>query len=384
MEWELRKFISPDVQFGVGARSLVGQYARKLHGKLALIVTYPDVIEAGWVKNVQDNLAAEGVDSVVYPDVTPNAKDREVMGGAEVYKSSGCNMIIAVGGGSVIDCAKGIGVVSTNNGQIQDFYGDDKVRIPIPKLITVQTTAGTGVSVTRYAMISDTKHKAKMSVDSPLIIPVAALEDPEMAVTMDNYATVCSGADAITQALEGFVSKTHSPITDLLAIQAVGETMEYLPRVIERTQDVDLRGHMTLANISGGLVTSNASVGLVHSISHAIGGLYDLTHGEINMALLEYVVEYNFEDAMERYRQIAYYMGIDSDSMPPILIKQEIINAIREFRNNIGLTKSLSELGVQRQDFAFLARNALNDFALGSNPKKPSQKDIESICEQAY
>lgn len=384
MEWEIRPFASPEIHFGVGARNLVGQYAKKLSGTRVLIATDPNLIKAGWARNIEVNLAAEGIKSAIYSEVTPNPKDHEVMRGAKAYKDHKCDLIVAIGGGSVIDCAKGIGVVSTNGGKISDYYEAETVKTPLPKLICIQTTSGTGNEVTRYAIIADTANKLKMAVDSALLIPAVTLADPEVTVTADRHATACAGADALAQGIEGFVSKKHAPMTDLHAMQATSEALTYLPAVIARPNDVDLRAHVKLAHLSGGLVTSNAGVGLVHAMAHPVGGLYDLSHGEIIIALLEYVIAFNFDEAMERYKSIAKYMGLDADHLPPVRIKQGIIRVIRQFRQDIGLTKSLSELGVKRSDFALLAQNALNDFTVGTNPKQPSLKDIETLYEQAY
>ena len=384
MEWEIRLFATPEIHFGLGARNLVGQCAKKLGGNRALIVTDHNVIKAGWVDNVKDSLEEEGIKFAVYADVTPNVKDREVMSSARAYQDHACDLIVAVGGGSVIDCAKGAGVISANGGQIADYYGYEKVRAPLPKLICIQTTAGTGVDVTRYAMILDTANKIKVGVDSALLMPVVALSDPEVTVTADRYVTACAGADGLVQGIEGYVSKMHSPMADLHAMQALNETFKYLPAVIDRPDDVDLRAHVMLGHLSGGLATANSGVGLAHAMSHPVGGLYDLRHGEINLALLEYVIAFNFDEAMERYRDIAICLGIDAKRMPLARLKQGIIDAVRQFRKDIGLTKSLSELGVKRSDFTRLANNAINDFTMGTNPKKASKQDIETLYEQAF
>jgi alcohol dehydrogenase class IV len=278
---ELRKFVAPEFVFGLDTRKLVGRYAQNLGARKVLLVTDKRLSsETPWVGEAVSALVAADVPCVVFDRVTPNPRSAEVMAGAACYASERCNAVVAVGGGSVMDCAKGIGIVCSNGGNILDFEGVDRIRRPMPPLICIPTTAGTASEVSQIAVILDEGRKTKIGIVSKATVPDVGLIDPATTTTMDPYLTACTGMDALTHAVEAFVSNASSPITDLHALEAVRLIHEALPAVMAEPDDMRWRGQMMLGSLQAGLAFSNAILGAVHAMSHSLGGYLDLPHGD--------------------------------------------------------------------------------------------------------
>jgi alcohol dehydrogenase class IV len=309
---ELRKFVAPEFVFGVGARNLVGRYAVNFAINKALVVSDEGVEKAGWLDSVLHSLRDEGVQAEVFTSVHSNPRDFEVMDGADLYQKKNCQAVIAVGGGSPMDCAKGIAIVSSNMGNILNFEGVDEVANPGPPLICIPTTAGSSADVSQFAIINDIKRSVKIAIISKAVVPDAALIDPETTVTMDPYLTACTGLDALTHAIEAYVSNAQSPVTDLHAREAINLVWHNL-RMHNTSDDLDVRCRMMLGSMDAGLAFSNASLGAVHAMAHSLGGFLDLPHGECNALLLEHVIDFNFDAAIERYVSIGRVMGLEVD-----------------------------------------------------------------------
>ncbi len=373
----LRKFVAPEIIYGAGAYARAGRIAANFGARKVLVVTDPGVIAAGWTDKVLKSLEAEGLEYAVFFEVTPNPRAEQVMAGAGMYMERGCNAILSVGGGSPMDCAKGIGIVHTNGRHIMDFEGADKVAMPGPPLICVPTTAGSSADVSQFAIIADARRGVKAAIISKTMVPDAALIDPACTVTMDPYLTACTGVDALTHAMEAYVSNASSAVTDLHALEAIRLVSSSLESAIGSASDIGLRGRMTLGSMYAGLAFSNASLGAVHAMAHSLGGKLDLAHGECNAILLRHVVEYNYESSPERYRAVASAMGAEPS-------KAGLVSAIRELCGRAGITSTLSKLGVKRADIASLAANALKDPCMVTNPRLPSQAEIERIYDSAF
>jgi len=375
---ELRKFVAPEFIFGAGARHLAGRYAKNLGARKVMVVTDPGVIAAGWAGQVMEDLKREGIPCVVFSGVSPNPRDTEVMEGARVYRAENCNAIVTVGGGSPMDCAKGIGIVSSNNNDILAFAGVDEVPVPCPPLICVPTTAGTSADVSQFAIITDTRRRVKIAIVSKMVVPDAALIDPETTATMDAYLTACTGMDALVHAIEAYVSNAHSPVTDLHAMEAVRLVSSNLADVIRRPLDIDLRCRLMLGSMLAGLAFSNASLGAVHAMAHSLGGFLDFAHGEANAMLLSHVMAYNFEASPDRYAAIGRAMGVDKGDA------ESVSSAAARLREAVGITGTLGEKGLKRKDIPELAAKAMRDACMVTNPRRPAQRDIEAIYEKAF
>jgi alcohol dehydrogenase class IV len=379
----LRKFIVPEFVFGPGARNLVGQYARNLGARKAMVVSDPGLIAAGWTDEVLSKLREDQLPLILFDNVTPNPRAEEVMKGAEAYLREQCNILIAVGGGSVIDCAKGIGVVTSNKRDILSFEGVDKIPAPMPPLICIPTTAGSSADVSQFAIITDVERKIKMAIISKALMSDISLIDPVPLTTMSYDLAVATALDALTHAVEAYVSVAHSPITDLHAIEAVRLIWSNLIESVQRPKDIELRSRIMLASLHAGMAFSNASLGATHAMAHSLGGVLDAPHGDCNSILLQHVIDFNFSEVPERYADIGRAMGLKLDHMSPDEQKSRILQELRGMIKTLGVENSLGRMGLTRQIIAESARKALQDPCMLTNPRRPNQHDIEGIYERA-
>ncbi|MFW5499222.1 MULTISPECIES: alcohol dehydrogenase-like regulatory protein ErcA [unclassified Maridesulfovibrio] len=379
----MRKFVAPELVFGVGSSKLAGQYAENFGVSRALIVTDNGIVKCSWVRTVEKSLNDAGIETFIFSDVSENPRDVEVMRGAEFYLENRCDCIIAVGGGSPMDCAKGIGIVTTNNSHILNFEGVDMVDVPGPPLICIPSTAGSSADVSQFAIITDTERDVKISIVSKAMVPDAALIDPELTSTMDAQLTAATGMDALTHAIEAYVSNANSALTDLLALDAIGHVAENLAAVIKEPDNLELRGKVMLGSMEAGLAFSNAILGAVHAMAHSLGGHLDLPHGECNAILLPYVIRVNFPYAVERYSRIAEKMGVSVSGKTDEQICNELEQAIVALSRAAGIDMSLGDLGLTREEIPKLAEMALKDACMVTNPIELSQEDVEKIYEAA-
>jgi len=380
---ELRKFVAPEFVFGLGASELAAQYAQNLGARRPMLVTDQGIVDSGWAGMVEASLLAAGLECVVYSNVTANPKDYEVMAAAELYRDKGCDALVGLGGGSALDCAKGIGVVQANGGEILDYEGVDTVPRALPPLVCVPTTSGSSADVSQFAIISDTKRRVKIALVSKMLVPDVSLIDPRLTATMSAELTADTGLDALTHAMEAYVSNASAPVTDLFALEAVRLVGKFLPRAVDDPSDMEARTQMSLASLDAGLAFSNAILGVVHGMAHSLGGLLDLPHGECNAILLAPSMRYNFPAAPLRYRDIAVALGCDIRHGADNEVLEALDGALRSLKERVGLGRTLADLGVTREDIPRLASMAMKDPCLITNPRKPTQADIEKIYESA-
>ena len=381
--YPMRKFVAPEFIFGVGARHRVGFYAQHLQARRILIVTDPGVIRAGWLAGVQDDLAASDLLSVVFSEVMPNPKDHAVMAGVQTYRDYGCDVIVALGGGSVMDCAKGIGIVAANSGHILDFEGVDRIPRPGPPLICIPTTAGTAADISQFAIINNAVQRYKIAIISKSVVPDVALVDPETTLTMDPYLTACTGIDALVHAIEAYVSTASSPVMDIHALAAIELIRDNLPLTIADPTQLAARENMMLASLQAGLAFSNASLGAVHALSHSLGGYLDLPHGESNALLLEHVIRFNYPTAAPRYQRIGQALGIDMAAVPEARREAQITEAIHALRTACGIHDGLTQRGISYSEIADLAPPASRDACLFTNPRRASLADVKTLYAEA-
>lgn len=383
MNTELRKFVAPEFIFGEDALKLTGQYVKNFGAQKALLVTDEGLIKAGWVNKILETIEKNEINYTIFSDVTPNPRDYEVMKGAEIYLQNKCDVIIALGGGSPMDCAKGIGIVSSNKKDILEFEGVDMVPIPGPPLICIPTTAGTSADVSQFSIIRDSERKIKIAIISKTLVPDISLIDPLPTTTMGTYLTACTGMDALVHAIEAFVSNANSPVTDLHAIEAIRLITKYLLSAVKHTDSIEARTKMMLGSLHAGLAFSNASLGAVHAMAHSLGGLLDTPHGEANAILLSHVVNYNFDSSPERYEYIGEAMGMNMKGLTSKEKKKSLCEKLIQLRQEAGINKSLGQIGTEKSHIPKLAENAIEDACIFTNPRKPSARDIEVIYEEA-
>jgi len=379
----MSKFVAPEFIFGVGARHRVGFYAKNMAARKVLIVSDEGVINAGWAQQAKDDLEESGINSVLFSQLTSNPKDHEVMAGAKFYHEHECDVIVAVGGGSVIDCAKAIGIVNTNGRDIWDYEGIDQIDIPGPPLICIPTTAGTAADISQFCIISNSQQKYKMSIISKSMVPDVALVDPMTTTTLEQGLTAATGIDALTHAIEAFVSTASYPVVDAHAIAAIKLIWENIEEAVATPKMVHARENMMLGSLQAGLAFSNASLGAVHAMAHSLGGYLDLPHGECNAMLLDHVIRFNMPNSCDKYQQIANAIGIDTRGMSTKQCTKQITQSICDLRDRVHIKNQLSRVGVNSSDIPDLAHHAFHDACIITNPREASVADIKVIYSEA-
>lgn len=377
---EIRKFVAPEVIYGKGAMSLVGRCCSNYGLSKPLVVTDKGVIKAGWLSDVEKKLKEEKLRYAVYSNTTPNPKDFEVTHGTEIYKEEGCDGIVALGGGSAIDCAKGIAIMVTNEGNILDYEGIDMVASPMVPLICIPTTSGSAADLSQFAIITDTQNKKKIAIISKAIVPDISLCDPTPLSTMPFDLAVASSLDALCHAFEAYVSNASSTITDLFALDAVKLLGQYLEKSCQKLDDINLHEYVMRASMNAGFAFSNAGLGLVHAMAHSLGGVLDAPHGECNAVLLPYIIEYNFESSPERYSDLANAWGSVGKLESPQRLYEEIHSLGK--RLSVSLTTGDSE--INNEMINKLSEAAFNDACVITNPKSTNINDIRELYGKLF
>ena len=380
---QLRKFVTPEIIFGAGSRKTVANYGSTFGARKVLLVSDPGVQAAGWVVDVEQSLQAQGIDYVLFTQVSANPRTEEVMHGAEVYRAAGCNVIVAIGGGSPIDCAKAIGIAVAHDRHILEFEGVDTIRAPIPPLICIPTTAGTSADVSQFVIISDQQEKVKFSIISKAVVPDVSLIDPETTSTMDTFLSACTGIDAMVHAIEAFVSTGSGPMTDAHALEAMRLLNANLVHMMRNPQDLAVREQIMLGSLQAGLAFSNAILGAVHAMSHSLGGFLDLPHGLCNAILVEHVVAFNFDAAPERFKVIANALDIDTRGLTTPQIRARLIQHLIDLKQAMGFHQSLRMHGVSTSDLRTLSLHAMDDPCILTNPRESSLQDVEVVYAEA-
>ncbi len=379
----LTRFVAPEVVTGRGVRRLAGRSAANLGARRALLVTDEGVLAAGWSGQVCDALDAQGVAYTVFSRVSPNPRADEVAAGAEAYRAAGCNALVAVGGGSPVDCAKGIGILAANGGRITDYEGVDRIPAAIPPLLCVPTTAGAAADASQFAIITDREAGVKLAIVSKTLVPDLTLLDAETLVTKPRDLTAATGVDTLCHAVEAHTSSAASPFTDLLALEAIRLVARHLPRCVAAPLDVDEREGMAQACLYAGLAFSNSSLGAVHAMAHALGGTLDLPHGACNAILLPHVAAWNFEAAPARLVAVARALGFDPGAPGEAGAARGVRQALAEFTGRLGLGGRLATSGVTEADLPGLARKALEDPCMATNARCPTQAEVEGLFRAA-
>lgn len=380
MSEELRKFVVPEFVFGHGARRLSGRYASNLGAHRVLLVSDPGVREAGWTEEIRSELEESGLMTRLFDGVTSNPRASEVDAGVEAYLAHGCDAIVAVGGGSPMDCAKGIAILARNGGRIHQYEGVDRVPKTSPPLLCIPTTAGSSADVSQFAIFSLPEEGRKIAIISKAVVPDASLVDPACTHTMDRFLTASTGMDALAHALEALVSNASSPLTDLHARAGARGVFRHLGIAMKDLENPVAREQLMLASLQAGLAFSNASLGLLHAMAHAIGGQLDSPHGECNAELLPYVVAFNYEAAAEEYGRLSRDLGLPSSHAEP---SAPLTQALFDLQREVGMNRGLASLGIRKEDIPRLASSAMRDPCIVTNPRTPSQTEVEALYAQA-
>jgi alcohol dehydrogenase len=368
---------------GSGSLAEAVIYIKEQGFKQGLIVSDSVLNKLGVVKNFTDLLEKEQVASVVFDKAQPNPTVGNVNEGLALLKQHDCDFVVSLGGGSPHDCAKGIALVASNGGKIADYEGLDQSKVPQLPLIAINTTAGTASEMTRFAIITDEIRHVKMAIVDKHVTPVLSVNDPSLMVGMPASLTAATGMDALTHAVEAYMSTAATPITDAVALKAAELIQKYLPTAVKNGEDIEAREQMAYAQFMAGMAFNNASLGYVHAMAHQLGGFYDLPHGVCNAVLLPHVQRYNAQVCPERLRDIAHCMGVNVLDMSAQEGANAAIEAIEKLSSTVGIPSGLTALGVKEEDISLLADNALKDVCGLTNPKQASHKEICDIFKVA-
>ncbi len=377
-------FFMPVVSlFGADVLSELPARVASLGGGKPLVVTDKGMTQLGYTKQVTDLLDSAGIQYAVFDDTVPNPTDQNVEQGAKAYQDNKCELLISLGGGSAHDCCKGVGLLVSNGGVIADYEGVDMSKTSLPPYIAINTTAGTASELTRFTIITNTSNHVKMAIVDWRVTPDLAINDPQLMMKMPPSLTAATGMDALTHAVEAYVSTDANPITDACALQAIRLIARYLRVAVARGDDLEARDRMAYAQYLAGMAFNNAGLGHVHAMSHQLGGMYDLPHGVCNALLLPHVCEANLMAAQERYADIAEALGENVYGLAVREAAQMAVVAIRCLSADVGIPSNLTELGVQDKDIETMVKHAQLDVCAATNPRRLNDKEVAAIFRAA-
>ena len=370
------------VVYGVGAVAHVAEELKNAGGTYPLIVTDKGIVKAGITGKVLKLLEEANIPYEVYDGVEANPKDVNAEEGARIAREKGCDCMIAVGGGSPIDCAKAIGVLLAHHAEyIKPYEGKTAATLPNPLLITVPTTAGTGSELTFSSVITDTKNHYKMTVKSPYTAANVAVCDPELTLTVPASVTAATGVDALTHAIEGCTATCSEPMGDAAALYAIELISKNLVKAVENGNDLTARSNMLMGSMLGGISFSHADVASVHCIAESLGSMYDLPHGTCNAIFLPYVMEYNMEYCKERYARVATAMGLTWETVEEGAKKA--VEFVKQLTKDVKLP-TFASLNADPKDFQKLAEMSYKNGSNGSNPRPMEVEDYVKLLEIVY
>lgn len=376
MPAEVELFLPTLVVFGRGSlERQLGQKTRAL-GRNAMLVTDRGLVATGLVEKAARTLQGSGVESIVFDRVEPNPTVAQVEAALDAGAGRNIDVIVSIGGGSAHDCAKMVALIAANGGRVRDYEGTDRSAGAGIPMVAVNTTAGTGADVSRFAVITDSERRVKMVIADRRAMPQVAINDALTTVGMPKGVTMASGLDALTHAVEAYVSTLASDFTDQLALHAVGLAMQNLVGAVEHGDDLTAREGMMLASLYAGMAINSALVGATHALAHALGALLDLPHGVCNGILLPHICASNYSASPKRYDRLAQVIGGATDG-------RRLPRLLRSLGDRVGLPRGLSALGVTRAHIPSLTERAMADMTMSTNPRQLSAVEVSAIYERA-
>lgn len=378
-----RIYLPPLSMIGPGALNDLAEELKSLPYKKALFVTDKVLQQIGVAENVLKVLDPSNIKTVIFDDVKPNPTVKNVNDGLKLLKENDCDFIITLGGGSPQDCGKAIGILATNGGNIENYQGINMSKNASLPIIAINTTAGTASEVTINYVITDEKLHIKMvMVDKNCLVSIA-VNDPELMLGKPADLTAATGMDALTHAIETYVTKGAFGWSDALALESIKLISQNLEKAVHNGQDLEARNQMAWGQFIAGQAFSNAGLGYVHSMAHQLGGMYDLPHGVANAVLLPHVEQFNIPECAPKLKKVAEAMGVDVSDMNAIEGANAAIQAIKSLSKTVGIPSGLKELGVKEKDFKEMSKNALADVCTGGNPREVTLSDTITIYEAA-
>ncbi|MDY0226507.1 alcohol dehydrogenase [Desulfomicrobium apsheronum] len=379
---DIRKFSLPEIIFGHGSMEYTGSYALQLGAKKVFVVSDPGLERSGWVGKLIEVLEASALKWVYYSNVSSNPRDYEVHLGADLYKAEGADVVIGLGGGSPLDMAKGVATVASNGGTIQDYEGANLIIRPLPPMIFLPSTAGSGSDISQFAIITDVARKVKMSLISRSLTPNVSIIDPDMLSTADDDLIVTSAVDALSHAVESYVSLIAHTLTETQAVKAMNLILDNLKPAL-KTRDPLALENLSMAAVAAGMSFSNASLGACHAIAHSLGGFFDTTHGMVHPVLLPAVMSYNLpacEAKMATIGEIVLGKRMSSS----LQTAEGGIKRLKEIFLELGTSVHFREIVDDETAFPQICEMATKDACLLTNPRPATAEELLCICQEVW
>ncbi len=380
-----RMVLNETSYFGPNARSvLANEFVSRGYTK-ALVVTDKTLVKVGITDKVLEVLDSEFIPYQIFSDIKQNPTVSNVKSGIEKFKKTKADCIIAIGGGSVIDTAKAIGII-INNPEYSDVVslaGVQNTKNKSVPIIALPTTAGTAAEVTINYVITDEESVNKLVCVDPHDIPVLSIIDSELMAGMPENIAAWTGLDALTHAIEGYITSGAWAMTDMMHLKAIQMIFENIVSAV-KNKDMEAINNMGIAQYIAGMGFSNVGLGIVHSMAHPLGAVYDTPHGLANALLLPYVMEFNGEECISKFEEIGRAIGLDMDALTRKEIIQKVVDAVRSLAVQLGVPQHLSEIGVRKEDLKMLSKKALVDPCTGGNPRRVTIDDILEIYKKAF
>ena len=379
----ISKFMAPEIIFGKGSLNQVGECCSRLGSSRVFLVADRGIIQHGWVDKALPFLGEAGLDYQIWSDFSANPRDYEVEEGAQLYAETGCDAVLAIGGGSTLDAAKAVATLSMNKGRIQQYEGIDLLENPLPPLIVVPSTSGSGSEVSQFSIIADSERRIKMTIISKSLMPDISITDPLILSTVDSRVTAQTGMEALSHAIEAYLSLAATDMTDIHALHAIDLISHNLRASVASQVNEEAKVAMGKASLHAGIAFSNAVLGLAHAMTHQVGGRLDLPIGEISAIILPHVMRFNLLSSIDKYVRIAATMGARVEQMTPREAAEKAIAMVWELAQDVGIPSGLAELGLPEDVLPELSENAIKDACFITNPRDADVADIIEIFRSA-
>ncbi len=382
MALNVRKFSVPEIFFGRESLKYAGLCAKRLGAEKIFLVSDAGLEKSGWVDKVLTLVEDENLKCFYFSDVIANPRDFQVQEGARLYQEEGCDVVMAIGGGSPMDAAKGIALVASNGGTVHDYEGANRIQRPLPPMVFIPSTGGSGSDVSQFTIINDVRRRVKMSIISRTLVPNISIIDPMLLTTKTRSLIIAAAIDALAHAVESYVSLLASPFTELHSLKAIELIVNHLPVALQ-SRSIDALENLCIASTSAGMAFSNASLGMDHALAHSLGGMLDVVHGLIHPVLLPHVMRFNLQACPAKIAKIGEIilgerLKNDHDTA------QAGIERLAEYCEKLDVSTRLRDIVPDRSELPRLCRMASHDSCLLTNPRPATWEDMLRICEEAW
>ncbi len=376
------KFSVPEIFFGRGSLKYTGMCALRLGAEKIFFVSDPGLEKSGWVDHVFKIIDKERLKWVYYSDISSNPRDWQIEKGALLYKKHGCDVVIALGGGSPMDAAKGIALVASNGGRVNDYEGANRIKHPLPPMIFIPSTASSGSDISQFTIITDMERQVKMSIISRTLVPSISIIDPMLLTTKSRELIIAAAVDALSHAVEAHVSKIASPMTEVHSLKAIELIIKHLPLALE-SRSIDHLEQLSMAGTSAAIAFSNASLGLDHALAHTLGGMLDTVHGTIHPILLPQVMRYNLCECTDKIAQIGEVV-LGRSLASPEATALAGIEKLEAYFQSLNVSTRLRDIVPDRSTLPQICKMATYDSCLLSNPRTATVEDMMQICNGVW